>query len=94
MEPILLHQERFPCLFLGELNLKVQKTRNSNRRNVENNAYNFTTTQSNFYVNLRCMQIVNDTAKIYVGGGITKDSVAENEWKETQNKAKTIGNIL
>ena len=80
--------------FLGELNLKQSKTRNTNRRNVENNAYATVKTYSNFYVNLRCMQFKDDKALIYVGGGITKDSVAENEWEETLNKTKTIGNVL
>ena len=80
--------------FLGELNLKQSKTRNTNRRNVENNAYAVVKTQSNFYVNLRCMQLKDHTAIIYVGGGITKDSNPENEWKETVNKTKTIGNVL
>lgn len=80
--------------FLGELNITHSTTRNTNRRNVENNAYAVIKTQSNFYVNLRCMQIVNNTVKLYVGGGITKESDAENEWEETINKAKTIGNIL
>lgn len=80
--------------FLGELNLKQAKTRNTNRRNVENNAYAVVKTQSNFYVNLRCMQLKNSKAQIYVGGGITKDSVAEKEWEETVNKTKTIGNVL
>ena len=80
--------------FLGELNLKQSKTRNTNRRNVENNAYAVVKKASNFYVNLRCMQIRSETALIYVGGGITKDSIAENEWKETVNKTKTIVNIL
>ncbi|MFK7833805.1 MAG: chorismate-binding protein [Winogradskyella sp.] len=80
--------------FLGELNLKQATTRNSNRRNVENNAYAVVKTQSNFYVNLRCMQLKDSTAHIYVGGGITKDSNPEKEWEETVNKAKTIRNIL
>ncbi len=80
--------------FLGELNLKQSKTRNTNRRNVENNAYAVVKTESNFYVNLRCMQVRSETALIYVGGGITKDSIAENEWNETVNKTKTIVNIL
>lgn len=80
--------------FLGELNLKQAKTRNTNRRNVENNAYAVVKTQSNFYVNLRCAQLQYNVALIYVGGGITKDSVAENEWEETVNKTKTIGSIL
>ncbi|MGB1231718.1 MAG: chorismate-binding protein [Winogradskyella sp.] len=80
--------------FLGELNLKQTKIRNSNRQNVENNAYTSVKTQSNFYVNLRCMQLIDNNAMLYVGGGITKDSVAESEWEETINKTKTIGDIL
>lgn len=80
--------------FLGELNLKYSKTRNTNRRNVENNAYAVVKTHSNFYVNLRCMQIKDGKSLIYVGGGITKDSIAENEWEETVNKTKTIHNVL
>ena len=80
--------------FLGELNLKQSKTRNSNRRNVENNAYSVVKTHSNFYVNLRCMQLTHNDAKIYVGGGITKDSNPEQEWEETVNKTKTINKVL
>jgi isochorismate synthase len=80
--------------FLGELNLKQSKTRNTNRRNVENNAYAVVKKASNFYVNLRCMQVRNKKALVYVGGGITKDSIPENEWNETVNKTKTIVNIL
>ena len=80
--------------FLGELNLKQSKTRNTNRRNVENNAYAVVKTQSNFYVNLRCMQLKDNKALIYVGGGITKDSNPEKEWEETVNKTKTIGKVL
>ena len=80
--------------FLGELNLKQSKTRNTNRRNVENNAYAVVKTQSNFYVNLRCMQLIHNKALIYVGGGITKDSEPEKEWEETVNKSRTIKSIL
>ena len=80
--------------FLGELNLKQTTSRNNNRRNIENNAYAVVKTQSNFYVNLRCMQLKNDVANIFVGGGITKDSIPENEWEETVNKSKTIGSVL
>lgn len=80
--------------FLGELNLKQSKTRNTNRKNVENNAYAVVKTQSNFYVNLRCMQMLNNKVVIYVGGGITKNSIPENEWEETVNKSSTIKSIL
>ncbi|GGI57810.1 chorismate-binding protein [Winogradskyella haliclonae] len=88
------YNREFYTGFLGELNLQFSKTRNPNRRNVENNAYSIVKKQSNFYVNLRCMQVKDNLAKIYIGGGITKGSVAETEWEETQNKAKTIGRIL
>jgi isochorismate synthase len=88
------YNREFYTGFLGELNLKQSKTRNTNRRNVENNAYAVVKTQSNFYVNLRCMQLKDNNALIYVGGGITKDSISENEWEETVNKTKTIGNVL
>jgi len=33
-------------------------------------------------------------AFIYVGGGITIDSIPEKEWNETVNKSLTIKNIL
>ncbi|MDA3942127.1 MAG: isochorismate synthase [Bacteroidetes bacterium] len=42
------------------------------------------------FVNLRCMQVVDDMAYIYVGGGLTADSVAEKEWEETVLKSGTI----
>ena len=80
--------------FLGELNIKQSKTRNINRRNIENNAYSVVKTQSNFYVNLRCMQLKADKALIYVGGGITKDSNSEKEWEETVNKTATVASVL
>ena len=46
------------------------------------------------YVNLRCIQIRNGRAFIYVGGGITADSDAEAEWEETQQKSTTVLSFL
>ena len=46
------------------------------------------------YVNLRCMQITAKETFLYVGGGITKDSIPEKEYEETQNKAQTMITIL
>ena len=80
--------------FLGEINIKEKTTRNSNRRNVENSAYTFVKTVSNLYVNLRCMQLTDIKANIYVGGGITKDSIPEKEWEETVNKSQTMKKVL
>ena len=43
-----------------------------------------------FYVNLRCMNILQDHCVVYVGGGITIDSDPENEWQETELKSRTM----
>ncbi|MAU30349.1 MAG: hypothetical protein CMC36_00355 [Flavobacteriaceae bacterium] len=42
------------------------------------------------YVNIRCAKIVDDNLSIYVGGGITKDSNALDEWTEIVNKSQTM----
>ncbi|SDS48487.1 isochorismate synthase [Formosa sp. Hel1_31_208] len=80
--------------FLGELNFKTAKTRNTNRRNVENSAYQTVKLTTHLYVNLRCMQLKQQDAFIYTGGGITKDSNAIEEWEETVNKAQTMLSVL
>jgi isochorismate synthase len=55
---------------------------------------------TDLYVNLRCMQIKMDDAKIiskahlYMGCGVTKASIPEKEWEETVNKSITIKKIL
>lgn len=49
---------------------------------------------TNLYVNLRCMQVFNESISIFVGGGITKDSVAKKEWDETVFKAEVMRKIL
>lgn len=42
------------------------------------------------FVNLRCMELTPDRYILYAGGGITAKSVPEEEWEETNNKAKTL----
>ena len=49
---------------------------------------------SDLFVNLRCMQIENNVAHLYMGCGITKDSNPEKEWKESVNKSMTMKRIL
>lgn len=49
---------------------------------------------SNLFVNLRCMQVFRDDIAIYIGGGITKDSVPEMEWEETVAKSKVMLKVL
>ena len=78
--------------FLGELNLKTSRAKN--RRNTENKAYGISTTISNLYVNLRCLKYTSNLLSIYVGGGITADSIPEKEFVETVNKTSTIKQIL
>ena len=49
---------------------------------------------TSLFVNLRCMQIIDNKAIIYVGGGITKESVPEKEWKETVSKSNIMRKVL
>ncbi|RZJ65967.1 MAG: isochorismate synthase [Flavobacterium sp.] len=51
-------------------------------------------TGTDLYVNLRCMKIIDDQAQLFMGCGITKDSVAEKEFFETVNKALTVKKCL
>ncbi|MFK5878601.1 MAG: chorismate-binding protein [Flavobacteriaceae bacterium] len=51
---------------------------------------------TDLFVNLRCMKI--DSSKnevvLFIGGGITKDSIPENEWLETVAKSKVMKKVL
>ena len=49
---------------------------------------------TDIYVNLRCMEIRSDEAKLYAGGGILTSSDILSEWEETGDKMKTMKNIL
>ena len=88
------YNREFYTGFLGELNFTIKTSRNSNKRNVENNAYTSIKKISNLFVNLRCMQIKENNVLIYVGGGITKDSIPENEWQETVIKTHVVKKVL
>ncbi len=50
--------------------------------------------QTDLFVNLRCMEIVDTQANLFMGCGITKDSIPEKEWEESINKSVTMKNIL
>ncbi len=80
--------------FLGILNDKERVERSKTRRNQEHKAYAAVTNSTSLYVNLRCMQWKGEKIWVYVGGGITADSVPESEWEETSNKSATMLNIL
>jgi isochorismate synthase len=50
--------------------------------------------QTDLFVNLRCLEVEKSTTNIYVGCGITKVSIPEKEFIETENKSMTMKNIL
>ncbi|HXB11581.1 MAG TPA: chorismate-binding protein, partial [Bacteroidia bacterium] len=50
--------------------------------------------KAELFVNLRCAEVFNDSVNIYVGGGITSDSVAEKEWDETVMKSQTLLSVM
>lgn len=64
--------------FLGELN----------SCSSEGNA------SSDLFVNLRSMQIQENKAILYMGCGITKESIPEKEWEESVNKSMTMKRVL
>jgi len=49
---------------------------------------------SRLYVNLRCIRIYDNQIQIFVGGGITKDSILEDEWEECNRKASGYLSML
>jgi isochorismate synthase len=65
--------------FLGELNIDLAT---------------FRTEQSDLFVNLRCMKIKGDTAELFIGCGVTKDSIPADEFMETVNKSMTMRKVL
>ena len=46
------------------------------------------------FVNLRCCQILRGKIYLYLGGGYTVDSNPEMEWQETENKSRTILDLI
>lgn len=50
--------------------------------------------KTSLFVNLRCLNITNEKTTVYVGSGITKDSIPENEWEEILKKSETMINAL
>jgi isochorismate synthase len=50
--------------------------------------------QTDLFVNLRCMEIEVAQAHLFEGCGITKDSIPQNEWEESNNKSLTMKRIL
>lgn len=73
------YDRKFYTGFLGELNIDFTTFRKEN---------------SDLFVNLRCMEVKDNEANIYVGCGITKDSNPKKEYIETVNKSMTIRKVV
>lgn len=43
-----------------------------------------------YFVNLRCARLYKDSVHVFVGGGITAQSDAEKEWRETELKSEAV----
>lgn len=65
--------------FLGELNIDF---------------VTFKTLQTDLFVNLRCMKIIKNKAQLFIGCGITRDSIPMDEYIETVNKSITMKKII
>ena len=75
--------------FLGELNF--------NKINQPDNASKNERSGTTLFVNLRCMQLMSEpenSAILYIGGGITNASIPEQEWEETIAKSKVMKSVL
>lgn len=83
------YSRKFYTGYLGTVNWPTRKLRRQ-QRNIENQAYFQQRTNTDLYVNLRCLKYTAAETQIFVGGGITADSNEEDEWAETEQKAKTI----
>lgn len=65
--------------FLGELNIDLAT---------------FRTDVSDLYVNLRCMKVRSQAAELFVGCGITQNSIPADEFAETVQKSMTMKKVL
>ncbi|MBB4801946.1 isochorismate synthase [Flavobacterium nitrogenifigens] len=59
-----------------------------------NSSFNEGKASSDLFVNLRSMQILENKAILYMGCGITKESIPEKEWEESVNKSMTMKRVL
>lgn len=50
--------------------------------------------QSQLFVNLRCGELGEDQLNLYVGGGLTEQSVPEDEYIETIHKSRTLLSVV
>jgi isochorismate synthase len=49
---------------------------------------------TDLFVNIRCMQVLNNQLRLYAGGGLTASSELNDEWLETEYKLQTLLSLL
>lgn len=49
--------------------------------------------KTDLYVNLRCMNVKEDTLTLYAGGGLLASSELDDEFQETEKKMQTMKNL-
>ncbi len=73
------YEREYYAGFLGEMNIDL---------------LTFKLQKTDLFVNLRCMKIEKKIANLYIGCGITEDSIPEKEYIETVNKSMTMKKVL
>lgn len=72
----------------------IQETESHNREYYTGFCGPVYSSSLQLFVNLRSAKIESDRVYLFAGGGLTEDSIPENEWKETEIKAETLLSIL
>lgn len=90
-----LHPTPAVCGIPVEVAKEIIKQREShNRRGYTGFIGPVNGVKKHLFVNLRSAMIINDNLYLFLGGGITKDSIPKEEWKETELKAETLLRVL
>ncbi len=74
----------------------ILKNENYNREYYTGFLGEISNLSTDLYVNLRCMKVERNTNEVslFIGGGITKDSNPQNEWKETVAKTNVMKKVV
>lgn len=72
----------------------IQQVENYNRSYYAGFLGPVDTDNAKLFVNLRCMTLINQIIYFFGGAGITADSIAANEWIETNNKINLIQRFI
>lgn len=49
---------------------------------------------THLFVALRCMEVSGRRVSLYAGGGLLSESREDDEWKETEEKLRTMKDVL